>query len=57
MKMFRQHPLLSEWRSLPKEHQRELAIDIARDLRAGRFDPSLTLSSVVKETFQAVQSG
>lgn len=26
-------------------------------LRAGRFDPSLTLSSVVKETFQAVQSG
>jgi triacylglycerol lipase len=25
-------------------------------LRAGRFDPSLTLASVVKETFQAVQS-
>ncbi|MFM7442577.1 MAG: esterase/lipase family protein [Tabrizicola sp.] len=26
-------------------------------LREGRFDPSLTLSAVVKETFQAVQSG
>jgi triacylglycerol lipase len=26
-------------------------------LREGRFDPSLTLASVVKETFQAVQSG
>ena len=26
-------------------------------LREGRFDPSLTLSSVMKETFQAVQSG
>lgn len=26
-------------------------------LRGGKFDPSLTLSSVVKETFQAVQSG
>jgi triacylglycerol lipase len=26
-------------------------------LREGKFDPSLTLSSVVKETFQAVQSG
>ena len=26
-------------------------------LREGRFDPSLTLSTVVKETFQAVQSG
>ena len=26
-------------------------------LRTGRFDPSLTLSSVVKETFQAAQSG
>ncbi|WP_333818435.1 alpha/beta fold hydrolase [Tabrizicola sp.] len=26
-------------------------------LRVGRFDPSLTLSTVVKETFQAVQSG
>lgn len=26
-------------------------------LREGRFDPSLTLTSVVKETFQAVQSG
>jgi triacylglycerol lipase len=26
-------------------------------LRAGRFDPSLTLSTVVKETFQAVQPG
>jgi len=26
-------------------------------LRAGRFDPSLTLASVVKETIQAVQSG
>jgi pimeloyl-ACP methyl ester carboxylesterase len=26
-------------------------------LREGRFDPSLTLGSVVKETFQAVQSG
>lgn len=26
-------------------------------LRGGRFDPSLTLTSVVKETFQAVQSG
>lgn len=26
-------------------------------LRDGRFDPSLTLASVVKETFQAVQSG
>lgn len=26
-------------------------------LRVGRFDPSLTLTSVVKETFQAVQSG
>lgn len=26
-------------------------------LRAGKFDPSLTLGSVVKETFQAVQSG
>jgi triacylglycerol lipase len=26
-------------------------------LRAGAFDPSLTLSTVVKETFQAVQSG
>lgn len=26
-------------------------------LREGRFDPSLTLSSLVKETFQAVQSG
>ena len=26
-------------------------------LRAGRFDPSLTLASVVKESFQAAQSG
>ena len=26
-------------------------------LREGRFDPSLTLSAIVKETFQAVQSG
>lgn len=26
-------------------------------LREGKFDPSLTLTSVVKETFQAVQSG
>jgi triacylglycerol lipase len=26
-------------------------------LRAGRFDPSLTLASVMKETFQAVQPG
>jgi triacylglycerol lipase len=26
-------------------------------LREGRFDPALTLASVVKETFQAVQSG
>jgi triacylglycerol lipase len=26
-------------------------------LRAGRFDPSLTLSGVVQQTFQAVQSG
>ena len=26
-------------------------------LREGRFDPSLTLATVVKETFQAVQSG
>ena len=26
-------------------------------LRSGKFDPSLTLSTVVKETFQAVQSG
>lgn len=26
-------------------------------LRSGRFDPALTLSAVVKETFQAVQSG
>ncbi|MFP5480184.1 MAG: esterase/lipase family protein [Alphaproteobacteria bacterium] len=26
-------------------------------LREGRFDPALTLSTVVKETFQAVQSG
>jgi triacylglycerol lipase len=26
-------------------------------LRAGKFDPSLTLTSVVKETFQAAQSG
>ena len=26
-------------------------------LRAGRFDPSLTLTSVVKDTIQAVQSG
>ena len=26
-------------------------------LRAGRFDPSLTLTAVVKETFQAVQPG
>lgn len=26
-------------------------------LREGKFDPSLTLSTVVKETFQAVQSG
>ncbi|KAF0116742.1 MAG: hypothetical protein FD150_254 [Rhodobacteraceae bacterium] len=26
-------------------------------LREGKFDPSLTLASVVKETFQAVQSG
>lgn len=41
MRMFRQHPLLTEWRSLPKEQQRELAIDIARDLRAGRFDHRL----------------
>jgi hypothetical protein len=26
-------------------------------LQSGRFDPSLTLSAVVKETLQAVQSG
>jgi len=41
MKMFRQHPLLNEWRSLPKEHQRDLALDLARDLRSGRFENRL----------------
>ena len=30
---------------------------VLRFLREGRFDPALTLASMVKETFQAMQSG
>ena len=35
----------------------EQIVAVITFLREGRFDPSLTLSAVVKETIQAVQSG